>query len=81
MPRSKNCTASNSQVATMTLQLNSGTRDLFKTNFFCKDVFNFFYKDENQNAPKLQRRIAYFLINKAAKLGLSQHILWPNTNI
>ena len=41
-------------------QQKSGAKDLFKTKKICMDVFQFFfYRDENQNASKLQRQNAY----------------------
>jgi len=46
---------------TMPLQRFGGARDLFQTNFFLKGCFSnfFFYRDKNQNWPKLQGRKSY----------------------
>jgi len=69
MPRGKSCTVSNCHVAkTMPLQCFGGARDLFQTNFFCKDVFRYFFRDENQNMPKLQGRKTYLSLLKISKL-------------
>jgi len=44
----------------MPSQTWSGTRDLFQTNFFLQGCISiFFYRDENQNWPKLQGRLSY----------------------
>jgi len=58
VPCGKSCTVSKCHVAkTMPLQRFGGARDLFQTIFFYKAIFQtFFYKDENQNWPKLQGR-------------------------
>jgi len=40
-----------------------GSGTFFKQNKICKDVFQtFFYKDGNQNAPKLQGRKSYLTL-------------------
>jgi len=44
-------------------KVGSGT--FLKQLFFYRDVFKFFfYKDENQNASKLQGRIAYLSLSQ-----------------
>jgi len=61
LPRGS-CTVSNCHVdKTMPNQLNSWVRDLFQTNFFLQGCISkiFFYRDENQNWPKLQGRLSY----------------------
>jgi len=61
MSRGNSCTVNICHVTqAMPLQQNSGAKDLFQTKKICKDVFQFFfYRDANQNAPKLHGRKSY----------------------
>jgi len=88
VPRGQSCTLNNYHVAkTMPYQQKSGAKNLFQIIFFlqgCNSNF-FFYRDENQNTPKLPKHKSYLSHLNIKNCGKEKqangcHTTWQGPN-